>query len=116
MPEDGQKESGPAMRLSSKALAIALLSALAAFPVAARADDDRDHDMARRAVERGEIRPLVEILQAVRDKLPGEVAGVKIERRGGRLVYELRIVGTQGRLLEVHVDAATGEIDRTREK
>lgn len=116
MPEDGRKRSGPAMRLNSKGLAIALLSALAAFPAAARADEDRDHDVARQAVERGEIKPLVEILQAVRDKLPGEVAGVKIERRGGRLVYELRIVGARGRLLEVHVDAATGEIDRTREK
>ena len=104
------------MRLSSRATAVALLSALAVFAAGARADDDRDHDMARRAVERGEIKPLAEILQTVRDKLPGEIAGVKIERKGGRLVYELRIVGAQGRLLEVHVDAATGEIDRTREK
>jgi uncharacterized membrane protein YkoI len=101
------------MRLNSKAPAIALLSVLAAF--AARADE-RDHDVARHAVERGEIKPLAEILRGVRDKLPGEIAGVKIEREGGRLTYELRIVGAQGRLLEVHVDAATGEIDRTREK
>jgi uncharacterized membrane protein YkoI len=110
------EEYGPAMRLNSKGLAIALLAAFAALPAAARADDDRDHDVARQAVERGEIKPLAEILQALRDKLPGEIAGVKIERKGGRLTYELRIVGAQGRLLEVHVDAATGEIDRTREK
>lgn len=100
----------------SKGLAIALLSALAVFASGARADDDRDHDVARQAVERGEIKPLAEILQMVRDKLPGEIAGVKIERKGGRLMYELRIVGAQGRLLEVHVDAATGEINRSREK
>ena len=103
------------MRLNSKGLAVALLS-LAALAASARADDDRDHDVARHAVERGEIKPLAEILQMVRDKLPGEIAGVKIERKGGRLVYELRIVSGRGRLLEVHVDAATGEIDRTREK
>jgi len=41
---------------------------------------------------------------------------VKIEREGGRLVYELRIVDAQGHLLKVHVDAATGEIGRSREK
>jgi uncharacterized membrane protein YkoI len=110
-----RKELDSAMRLNSKGLAVALLS-LAAVAGGARADDDRDHDVARHAVERGEIRPLAEILRTVRDKLPGEIAGVKIERRGGRLVYEFRIVGAQGRLLEVHVDAATGEIDRTREK
>jgi uncharacterized membrane protein YkoI len=100
----------------SKGLAIFLLSALAVFAAGARADDDRDHDVARQAVERGEIKPLAEILRIVRDRLPGEIAGVKIERKGGRLMYELRVVGAQGRLLEVHVDAATGEISRSREK
>ena len=104
------------MRLSSRALAIALVSALAVFAAGARADDDHDHDVARRAVERGEIKSLAEILQTVRGKLPGEVASVKIERKRGRLVYEFRVVGARGRLLEVYVDAATGEIGRTREK
>jgi len=104
------------MHLNSRRTAIGLLTALAAFAAEARADDHRDHDVARQAVERGEIKPLAEILQAVRDKLPGEVAGVKIEREGGRLTYELRIVGARGRLLKVHVDAATGEIGRIREK
>ena len=104
------------MRLKAKAMAIALLSALAVFSAGARADDDRDHDVARRAVERGEIKSLAEILQTVRDRLPGEVASVKLERERGRLVYEFRVVGARGRLLEIYVDAATGEIGRTREK
>ncbi len=104
------------MGLNSKATAVALLAALAVFAAAARADDDHDHDVARRAVERGEIKPLAEILRALRDRLPGEVANVKLERDHGRLTYEFRIVSAQGRLLEVHVDAATGEIGRPREK
>lgn len=104
------------MRLNSRAMAIAMVSALAVFAAGARADDDHDHDVARRAVERGEIKSLAEILQTVRDKLPGEVASVKLERERGRLVYEFRVVGARGRLLEVYVDAATGEIARIREK
>lgn len=106
------------MRLILKATAIVLLSALAMFAAAAQADDDHDHDhdMARQAVERGEIKPLAEVLQAVRDKLPGEVASVKLERKRDRLFYEFRVVGARGRLLEVYVDATTGEIVRTREK
>lgn len=104
------------MRLNSRAMAIAMVSALAVFSAGARADDDHDHDVARRAVERGEIKSLAEILQTVRDKLPGEVASVKLERERGRLVYEFRVVGARGRLLEVYVDAATGEIARIREK
>ncbi len=95
---------------------MALISALALPATAVRADDDHDHEVARQAVARGEIKSLTDILQAVRGKLPGEVAGVKLERKHGRLVYEFRVVGAQGRLLEVHVDAATGDIYRTREK
>lgn len=102
------------MRLNSRGMVIVLLSALAAF--AARADDGHDHDVVRRAVERGEIKPLAEILQGLRDKFPGEITSVKIERERGRLNYEFRIVGTGGRLIKVHVDAATGEIDRSGEK
>lgn len=104
------------MRLNSRAMAVAMVSVLAVFAAGARADDNHDHDVARRAVERGEIKPLAEILQTVRDKLPGEVASVKLERERGRLVYEFRVVGARGRLLEVYVDAATGEIARIREK
>jgi uncharacterized membrane protein YkoI len=105
------------MHLNSITMAIVLPLALAVFAPEARADDHhRDHEMARQAVERGEIKPLAEILQTVRDKFPGEVTSVKIEREGKRLIYELRIVGTQGRLLKLHVDAATGAIDRAREK
>ncbi len=76
----------------------------------------RDHDEARQAVERGEIRPLVEILAAVRGKLPGEIVRVELERKNGRWLYEFRIVDHQGRVFEVLVDARTAEIVRTQEK
>ena len=55
------KELGPVMRLNSRITAMALMAALTGFATVARADDDHDHDMARQAVERGEIKPLAEI-------------------------------------------------------
>lgn len=76
----------------------------------------RDHDDARRAVEAGEIRPLADILSAVKGKLPGDVVGVKLEREAGAWMYELRVVDGKGRLFEIHVDAKSGEVERTREK
>lgn len=76
----------------------------------------RDHDDARRAVEVGEIRPLADILDLVKGKLPGEVVGVKLEREAGAWMYELRIVDDKGRLFEIHVDARSGEVQRTRKK
>ncbi|MBR0718382.1 PepSY domain-containing protein [Bradyrhizobium liaoningense] len=76
----------------------------------------RDHDDARRAVEAGEIRALAEILKVVKGKLPGDVVGVKLEREAGAWMYELRVIDEKGRLFEIHVDARSGEVARTREK
>jgi uncharacterized membrane protein YkoI len=76
----------------------------------------RDHDEAHHAIERGEVRPLSEIVAALRGKLPGDIVRVEIERENGHWFYEFRTVDTQGRLFEVHVDARTGEVHRVRKK
>ena len=68
------------------------------------------------AVERGEVRSLADILTALRDKLPGEVVGVEIEREEGHWMYEFLVVDNQGRLFEVYVDARTAAIERVKEK
>ncbi len=100
------------LRLSSLLLgaALTILVPLAAFA------DRADQDAVRHAVERGEIRPLADILAQVRDRLPGEVVGVEIDEKKGRWLYEFRVVAQDGRLFEVYVNARTGEIERTREK
>lgn len=87
---------------------ICLFSAAALFPPQARAD--HDHDRARHAVERGEALPLADILERVRPQLGGEVIGVSFERESGRWIYEFRVIAPAGRLLEVHVDAATAQV------
>ena len=100
-------------------LALPLLAgALLASPPAAVARDHDEHrrDEVRRAVEAGEIKSLAEILKAVRGKLPGEVAGVEIEREHGRWLYEFRIIDSKGRLYEVYIDARSGRIEKIKEK
>jgi uncharacterized membrane protein YkoI len=97
--------------------AIAIAAALAFGGLAARADEERhDHDAARRAVERGEIKPLAEILTRLRDKLPGEVIRIEVERKQGRWLYELRLADANGRLYEAYVDGATAEIVQIKRK
>jgi len=100
----------PVRRVRALILASALLVAGGASALA------RDHDDARRAVEAGEIRPLAEILNTVKGKLPGEVVGVRLEREAGVWLYEFRVVDEKGRLFEIHVDARSGEVERTKEK
>jgi len=85
------------------------------LPSALLADQDRDHDRARRAVESGEALPLSDILAQVRPNLGGEVVGVSFERKRGRWVYEFKVIGAGGRLAEVYVDAASAEILKREE-
>jgi uncharacterized membrane protein YkoI len=91
---------------------LGLAAALVAAPppLWAGASDEDDHDRARRAFERGEVLPLAEILARVRGELGGEVVGVSFEREHERWVYEFRVIGSGGRLIEVYVDAATAEV------
>jgi uncharacterized membrane protein YkoI len=91
-------------------------AALAAVASPASRADEHEQDEVHEAVERGDIRSLADILRAIRDKLPGEIVGVEVERKEGRWVYEFRVVDREGRLFEVYVDARTAAIERTREK
>lgn len=104
---------------------ILLLFALLVCCGAAVADDDhedsreRDHgrqDQLREAVERGEIKPLSDVLRLVKPKLPGEIVGVEVERKSGGWIYELRVLDAKGRVFDAHVDAATAAVTDIEEK
>jgi uncharacterized membrane protein YkoI len=41
---------------------------------------------------------------------------VRLEREAGVWLYEFRVVDEKGRLFEIHVDARSGEVGRTKEK
>jgi|SRR5262249_21625564 len=71
----------------------------------------RDHDLARKALLEGRIRPLAEIIEMVKSKIPGVILSVQIEIDDQkRFVYEFDIVTREGKLKEVDVDAATAMV------
>ncbi|TNC48619.1 peptidase [Rubellimicrobium rubrum] len=72
--------------------------------------DTHDADLARAAVERGEILPLSAILPDLEARWGGQVLDVEIDEEAGLRVYELEILTADGRLLEVEVNAVTGEL------
>jgi uncharacterized membrane protein YkoI len=86
------------------------LVALLLLCLSAPAHADDDADRALRALQRGEVRPLAEILAEVEAELGGEIVGVEFEREEGRHVYEFEVVTPAGRLVEVYVDAATARV------
>ncbi len=75
-------------------------------------DGEVNQDSARDALAKGAIKPLPDVLKAGEAAMPGQVVGVKLKRKKGRLVYELKILAAQGRLREVYIDAANLEIIR----
>jgi uncharacterized membrane protein YkoI len=105
------------MRQCTRFLMASLVLVIGLAASMAGADDKTpDHDTVRRAVERGEIKPLAEILAAVRSRLPGEVLKVEVESKRGRWLYELRVADANGRIFEVYVDGLTARIERIEKK
>ena len=89
-----------------RAALLCLLAVLAGAPASASEDADR----ARQALEKGEIRPLDEILHAAREAVPGDVVSVDLKRDDGRWRYKLRILGADGKRRTVKVDAGSAKI------
>jgi len=72
--------------------------------------DDIDHERALELLREGRIRPLSEVVEAVRREVPGELLKVELELEDGAYVYELKILRPEGRVQEIEADAATGKI------
>lgn len=91
-------------------MALATLACVLSAPVA-QADDD--HEIARRAVERGELLPLASILKQAEQEYPGRVLEVELETKRGRYFYEIEILLTDGRVVELTYDGKTGKLLET---
>jgi len=94
-------------------LAVLALPLLAA---AAQADDRRDHERARAAVQAGQVLPLPALLEQVRRQAPGQVLEVELEHEDGRWLYELKLLQPGGQLVKLEVDAATGQVLATKRR
>jgi hypothetical protein len=74
--------------------------------------------------ERGNVAALaketkVTINHAVKtasEKVNGTVVGAELEKKHGRAIWEVEVLGTDGMVTEVHIDAATGAVVDTEAK
>ncbi len=61
----------------------------------------------------------VTIDQAVKtasEKVPGTVVEAELEKKHGKTVWEVEVLGADGNVTEVHIDAATGAVIDTEAK
>lgn len=82
-----------------------LLCLLPAWPGPALADSEQDE--ARAALERGEIKPLDQVLAAVRAAVPGDVIAVKLKSKKTAWIYSLKVLTPAGKRRDVKIDAGS---------
>lgn len=70
---------------------------------------DKDADRARALVERGEIQSLKALRAQHGERLSGRLLEVELEKKHHRWRYELEILGDDGVVREIRLDARTGE-------
>ncbi len=92
-----------------------LLAALAVSPVLTTASGS-DQDRARAALQAGEVLSLRTILERIERDHPGQVIEAELERKGGRWIYELKLVQTGRQLIKLEIDASSGEVLRRDER
>jgi len=71
---------------------------------------DSDHDEARRLQQSGDILSLELILEKLRPKYSGKVLEVELETKSRQIVYEIEMLGDDGIVRKLVVDARTGEL------
>lgn len=91
------------------------LSGLFVLP-GAGASDRSDHELARAAVQAGEVLPLPALLDRLSRTHPGHVLELELEREDGRWIYEVKLLQSGGQLMKLDVDAASGEVLEAKQK
>ena len=67
-----------------------------------------DHERVRRAVESGQVLALPTVLERLSREHPGQVLDVDLEQDGDHLVYEIKLLKSDGQLVHLKLDARTG--------
>lgn len=77
---------------------------------------DTDYDTARKLREAGDILPLETILHKLNQTHPGKVLEVELEKKHGRVIYEIELLDANGKVWEFKVDPRSGEVLKQEEE
>ena len=95
-------------------LTVLLTGLLILCPVHILQADD-DHIEAKRLLNSGEIMALDDILKIIKQTYPGKLLEVELEKEHKKIVYEVEILGTDGIVREIYIDAKTGKLISIKE-
>jgi uncharacterized membrane protein YkoI len=84
---------------------IIILSGLTPIAIA-----DDDYIEARHLLDSGKILPLETILKKIRQRFPGKVLDVDLEKEDQKIIYEIEILNSNGMVNKIYIDATTGQL------
>ncbi len=76
---------------------------------------DEDYVEAGHLLDSGEILPLETILEKVRRQFPGRILDIELEKEDQKIVYEIEILGSNGVVKEIYVNAKSGDFLSVKE-
>ena len=77
-------------------------------PGVTQADDD--YIEARKLQDAGEILSLEQLLKNIRPEFPGKILQIELEYESGKIIYEVEILGDDGVVKEIYINAKTGKV------
>ncbi len=90
--------------------AMALMAAALASWTTPSGAGDSDHELARKALQQGQVLPLRTVLDQVERDHQGQVIKVEFEHDDGRYIYEIRLLQSGGRVAKLKIDARDGKV------
>ena len=99
-----------ALRRPFVLMALAVAAATAGTAAQAAERGHGDHDLARQALERGQVLPLRQVLDKIEREQRGQVLKIEFEHDDGRYIYEIRLLQADGRMAKLKVDAVDGKL------
>lgn len=77
---------------------------------------ERDHELARQALQQGKVLSLRTVLDQVEREYQGQAIKVEFEQDDGRFIYEIRLLQAGGRVAKLKVDAVDGRVLSVKRK
>jgi len=71
-----------------------------------------DAQEARELKQSGQIMPLEQLITRVNKDYPGQIIEIELDEEKDRYVYDIELVDEEGVVIELKIDASTGEVLR----
>ena len=97
-------------RLRSFFVPLALVATVSLLPMSAAFAGKDDHIEARRLLQKGEILPLMQILDVAQRRVPGDVIEVELELEDTGWEYKVKVLTPTGQVRKITLNARNGAV------